>query len=62
VVEVVFSWPGLGALSQRALLARDAPLALGALLLYAALVVAGGAVAEILSLWADPRLREEPRR
>jgi len=62
VVEVVFSWPGLGALSQRALLARDAPLALGALLLYAALVVAGGAAAELLSLWADPRLREESRR
>jgi len=62
VVEVVFSWPGLGALSQRALLARDVPLALGALLLYAALVVAGGAAAELLSLWADPRLREEPRR
>jgi peptide/nickel transport system permease protein len=62
VVEVVFSWPGLGALSQRALLARDAPLALGALLLYAGLVVAGGAAAELLALWADPRLREEPRR
>ena len=62
VVEVVFSWPGLGALSQRALLARDAPLALGALLLYAALVIAGGAAAELLARWADPRLREESRR
>jgi len=62
VVEVVFSWPGLGVLSQRALLARDVPLALGALLLYAALVVVGGGVAELLSSWADPRLREEPHR
>ncbi|MCU0230251.1 MAG: ABC transporter permease [Acidobacteria bacterium] len=62
VVEVVFSWPGLGSLSQRALLARDVPLALGALLLYAGLVLAGGALAELLALWADPRLREESRR
>jgi peptide/nickel transport system permease protein len=62
VVEVVFSWPGLGSLTQRALLARDAPLALGSLLLYALLVLAGGALAELLARRADPRLREEPPR
>ncbi len=62
VVEVVFSWPGLGSVTQRALLARDAPLALGALLLYALLVVLGGLVADFLAAWADPRLRraDEP--
>lgn len=57
VVEVVFSWPGLGSMTQRALLARDAPLALGALLVYALVVVAGGLVADLLAAWADPRLR-----
>jgi peptide/nickel transport system permease protein len=61
VVEVVFSWPGLGALSQRALLARDAPLALGALLLYALLVIAGGLLADLLAAWADPRLSAKDR-
>jgi peptide/nickel transport system permease protein len=57
VVEVVFSWPGLGRVHQEALLARDVPLFLGGLILIGILVVAGGLLADLLSAWLDPRLR-----
>ncbi len=57
VVEVVFSWPGLGRVQQEALLGRDVPLALGALLLVGLLVIAGGILADVLSALADPRWR-----
>lgn len=58
VVEVVFSWPGLGRLQQEALLGRDLPLALGGLLFTAALVVAGRALSDLLAALADPRWRD----
>ena len=57
VVEVVFAWPGLGRVHQSALLARDVPLVLGGLLAVAGAVVAGRLGTDLLSAWADPRLR-----
>jgi len=57
VVEVVFSWPGLGRLQQTALLSRDFPLALGGLLATGALVIAGGVISDVLSALVDPRWR-----
>ncbi len=62
VVEVVFSWPGLGRVQQEAILARDVPLALGSLLLLGALVIAGGILADLLSTLVDPRWRRPGRR
>jgi ABC-type dipeptide/oligopeptide/nickel transport system permease component len=62
VVEVVFSWPGLGRIHQQALLARDVPLFLGGLILIGVLVVAGGILADLLSAWVDPRLRRRGSR
>ncbi len=63
VVEVLFSWPGLGRLQQEALLGRDVPLALGALLVFTLLVVGGGLAADLLAAWADPRARDhDPAR
>jgi peptide/nickel transport system permease protein len=59
VVEVVFSWPGLGRVHQQALLSQDVPLALGGLMLIGALVIAGGVLADLLSGLADPRWRKE---
>jgi len=57
VVEVVFSWPGLGQVHQKALLARDIPLALGGLLLIGGMVIAGGLASDLLSALLDPRWR-----
>ncbi|MCP3982132.1 MAG: ABC transporter permease [bacterium] len=58
VVEVVFSWPGLGRITAESVLESDYPLALAATLLNALVVIVGRFVASWLSRVADPRQRE----
>jgi peptide/nickel transport system permease protein len=58
IVEVVFSWPGVGRLAYQAIYARDFPVILGATTLSAVLVVAGSLLADLLHAAADPRLRD----
>ena len=58
VVEVVFSWPGLGRLSYEAIGTRDYPLILGGTALSAALVILGNLVADLLHALVDPRARD----
>ena len=57
VVEVVFSWPGVGRLAYDAILSRDYPLVLATTALAGALVVAGNLLADLLQAAADPRVR-----
>jgi peptide/nickel transport system permease protein len=57
VLEVVFSWPGLGQVAFRALTTRDYPVILAATAVSAVLVVAGSLLADLLHAAADPRLR-----
>lgn len=57
VVEVVFSWPGLGRTTFQALLARDYPLILAVTALTGALVVLGNLLADLLHALVDPRVR-----
>lgn len=57
VLEVIFAWPGMGRLLYRGVLARDYPLVLAATLLFAALVVAGNLLADLLYAAVDPRVR-----
>ncbi|HET9211914.1 MAG TPA: ABC transporter permease [Thermoanaerobaculia bacterium] len=58
VVEVVFSWPGLGRLLFQAVSARDYPLILGATALAATAVVLSNLLADLLHALADPRVRD----
>jgi len=58
LIEVVFSWPGLGQLLLNAILARDYPLVLGATSLSAAMVILGNLLADVLHALADPRVRD----
>ncbi|HEY4589491.1 MAG TPA: ABC transporter permease [Thermoanaerobaculia bacterium] len=58
IVEVVFSWPGLGRLTFLAISTRDYPLILGATSLSAALVILGNLLADVLHALADPRVRD----
>jgi peptide/nickel transport system permease protein len=58
VVEVVFSWPGLGRLTFLAISTRDYPLILGATALSAALVILGNLLADLLHALVDPRVRD----
>ncbi len=56
-VEAIFAWPGVGRVLVDAVVARDYPVVLAATAVSAALVVAGGLVADALTAWADPRVR-----
>ena len=57
VIEVVFSWPGMGQIMYDAALARDVPLLLGGTVLATAAVVAGSLLADLAYAIADPRVR-----
>ena len=57
VTEVVFAWPGLGRLITDSLLARDYPVVLGVLMVFAGAVVFANLVTDLLYGWLDPRIR-----
>jgi len=59
VIEVVFSWPGMGRLMYDGILARDYPLVMAASFLFAVLVVIGNLIADLLYAFVDPRIRYE---
>ena len=56
VVEVVFSWPGLGRLTLDAVLDRDYPLLQGAVFIIAALLAMVNLGTDILYFFIDPRV------
>lgn len=58
VIEVVFSWPGLGRLAYLAVLTRDLPVVLACTAWSGALVVLGSLLADLLTTAAEPRLRD----
>ncbi|HZJ10021.1 MAG TPA: ABC transporter permease [Trueperaceae bacterium] len=57
VVEVVFTWPGMGRLLVESVFARDYPVAMAINLLGAVLVLLGSLLADMLYAVADPRVR-----
>lgn len=59
IVESVFSWPGMGTLMVEAVLARDAPLVVGATLVSATLLAVGALITDVLVRALDPRIRVE---
>ncbi len=59
VIEVVFSWPGMGRLLHDAILARDYPVVLAGSFLFALLVIVGNLVADLVYAAVDPRIRYE---
>jgi peptide/nickel transport system permease protein len=56
-VEVIFSWPGMGRLIVDAIFQRDYPLVMATSFFFAALVVMGNLLADMLYAVADPRIR-----
>ena len=56
-VEAIFAWPGVGRVLVDSVVARDYPVVLAATAVSATLVVAGGLIADMLTAWADPRVR-----
>lgn len=59
LVEIVFSWPGLGPILLESILARDVYVIVGTVILSAALVIIGNLFADVLLYWNDPRIRAE---
>lgn len=56
IVEVVFSWPGLGRLALDAVLDRDYPLLQGAVLVIAVMVTLVNVAVDLLYFFLDPRI------
>ena len=59
VVEMVYSWPGLGRLAYEAVMGRDFPVLLGILLLSSFLVIIVNAGIDLLHAALDPRIGVE---
>jgi peptide/nickel transport system permease protein len=57
VVEIVFSWPGLGQLALQAVQARDYPVLQGAILLFALVFLVINLLVDVLYTRIDPRIR-----
>ena len=57
LVELVFSWPGMGFITATAVGSRDYALVTSSVLVTSALVVVGTIAADLLYALADPRVR-----
>ncbi|MBI4444965.1 MAG: ABC transporter permease [Acidobacteria bacterium] len=57
VVEKIFSWPGIGALTVDSIFARDLYIVLNCVLLVGLLTVAANFLADVALAWNDPRIR-----
>ncbi|HSU33007.1 MAG TPA: ABC transporter permease [Bryobacteraceae bacterium] len=58
IVEVIFSWPGLGQLMLEAILQRDFFVIVDVSLLATAFVILGNAIGDLLLYAIDPRVRQ----
>ena len=59
VIEMVFSWPGLGRILVQAVAASDYPLAQGAFLLVALALISMNFIADLLYALLDPRVSHD---
>lgn len=57
IVEVVFSWPGLGQMLYQAVSVRDIPLVTGVVITYTTIFIFLNILVDILYVIIDPRLR-----
>ncbi len=57
VIESIFSWPGIGLLSIRAILQRDYQIVMAINMLGATLMVLGNFLADLLYVVVDPRIK-----
>src|SRR5690606_249615 len=57
VIEVVFSWPGLGRLALESVLSRDYSVLMGILFFSSLMVIAANMLVDLLHAWLDPRIQ-----
>lgn len=58
IVEMLFSWPGMGSLIVRGVAARDYPLVAGSVVVVGAVIALGTLLADLVVLALDPRVRD----
>jgi peptide/nickel transport system permease protein len=56
IVEIIFSWPGLGRITFDAILSQDQYLVLGSVMMASFVLILGNLVADLLLAVADPRI------
>jgi peptide/nickel transport system permease protein len=56
-IEKIFVWPGMGLAVINAIATRDYPLVVGGVIIGSIMVTLGSLLADLLYVWADPRLR-----
>ena len=56
-IEKIFAWPGMGLAVVNAIGTRDYPLVVGGVIIGSVMVTLGSLLADMLYVWADPRLR-----
>ena len=57
VVEVIFSWPGVGLYLYQGIARSDFPAVIGVVFVLGVIYVVVNAIVDLLQVWADPRLR-----
>lgn len=57
IIEIVFSWPGMGRIMVESVLQRDYPVAIATAAIAFALVILGNLLSDVLYAIADPRVR-----
>ncbi|MDP2652721.1 MAG: ABC transporter permease [Candidatus Omnitrophota bacterium] len=57
LIEIICSWPGLGALMLKAVFAKDIYLVMASMLMGGVMFLLGNLIADILLVKADPRIR-----
>ena len=57
IVEQLFSWPGLGLMTMRAIMSRDYPVIMGVCVLSAVVVLAGNLITDILYAVVNPTIQ-----
>ncbi|MBI2864501.1 MAG: ABC transporter permease [Chloroflexi bacterium] len=57
VVEVIFTWPGVGRLSYEAIMSRDFPVIQAVVLINGAILLFANLLVDILYAYIDPRIR-----
>ena len=58
-IEAIFGWPGMGKTIFDAIGSRDYPLVMGCSIFFAAMVIIGNLIADLLYAVVDPRIRYE---
>jgi peptide/nickel transport system permease protein len=59
IVEIIFSWPGLGRIAYDAIRSQDQYLVLGAVMMASFVLILGNLVADLMLAAADPRIAYE---